>query len=125
MGRFLKGTVAKGSRLITDGGTEFTGEAVAHVRHEPEVTGKEWERARSRMARQNLFVANFKMWMRGTFHQSMHQRLLQLYLNEHCFRHNRRKSKSPLKPLQSLLELACRLRAPTWSQFNNVSYKPT
>ncbi len=33
MGRFLKGTVAKGSGLITDGGTEFTGEAVALVRH--------------------------------------------------------------------------------------------
>ena len=72
MGKFLKGAVAKGSRLITDDGTEFTGEAVAHVKHEPEVTGKEWERARSRMARQNLFVASFKMWMRGTFHQSTH-----------------------------------------------------
>ncbi len=125
MGKFLRGAVAKNAKLITDGGTEFTGEAVAHVRHRPEVTGKEWERARSRMARLNLFVANFKMWLRGTFHQSPHLRLLKYYLDEHCFRHNRRKSKSPLKPLQSLLELACRLRAPKWRELLNPAFKPT
>lgn len=125
MGEFLKKNVAKGSMLVTDGGTEFMAKAASHLKHKPEVTGQDWERARARMARLNLFVANFKMWMRGTYHQSPHQRLLQYYLDEHCFRHNRRNTKSPLTPLQRLLELACRLRAPKWRELQSASFSPT
>lgn len=125
MGDFLKKNVARRSTLVTDGGTEFMADAASHVKHKPEVTGQDWERARARMARLNLFVANFKMWLRGTYHQAPHLRLLKYYLDEHCFRHNRRKSKSPLKPLQSLLELACRLKAPKWSELQNPTFKPT
>jgi len=125
MGDFLKKNVARRSTLVTDGGTEFMADAASHVKHKPEVTGQDWERARAPMARLNLFVANFKMWLRGTYHQAPHERLLQYYMDEPCFRHNRRKSKSPLKPLQRLLEPACRLRAPKWSELHNPTFKPT
>jgi len=122
MGKFLKQNVAKDATLITDGGTEFQADAASHVKHEPEVTGTDWERARSRMARLNLIVANFKMWLRGTFHQSPHRRFVQLYLDEFCYRHNRRNTKTPLTPLQRLMEQACRLTAPTWSTFQSPEF---
>ncbi len=115
--KFLAENVAKGALLVTDGGGEFEHAAQNEYKHRFEVTGKNWERARSRMARLNLLVANFKMWLRGTFHQSPHQRFLQLYLDEFCFRHNRRNTKSPLTPLQRLMEQACRLTAPTYRAF--------
>ncbi len=88
---------------VTDCGEEFKQASEKESDHRVEVRGKNWEFARSRMAWLNQLVANFKFWLRGTFHQSPHWRFLQLYLDEFCHRHNRRRIDSLLKPLQRLM----------------------
>ena len=59
--KFLVENVAKGSTLETDGGGEFEHAREDEYDHRFEVTGKNWERARTQMARLNLLMANFKM----------------------------------------------------------------
>lgn len=79
---FLDEHVAPGTIVLTDGHQGYQNLAKLGYDHLPE-TGAE-------LPLVHREFANLKTWLRGTHHDRVERQHLQAYLNEFCFRHNRR-----------------------------------
>jgi transposase-like protein len=111
---FIRGHIEKGSRVVTDGYNAYARVGASGYTHEPIILGEshagaEWLRLI------HLEISNLKTYLRGTYHGRVEKQHLQAYLNEFCFRHNRRHYEPGFGFLR-MLELGSHRRSPTYNQ---------
>jgi transposase-like protein len=104
--RFLGDHVAAGTTVLTDGHQGYRNLTKNGYDHRPE-TGADLPFAHREFA-------NLKTWLRGTHHDRVERQHLQAYLNEFCFRHNRRFW--PFSAFLRLLTIAVNCPAPTYRE---------
>jgi len=83
---FIKGRVAQGTSVITDGWSSYKFLS-AEYNHDP-VRAKEQDNGEL-LPKVHIVIANLKMWLRGTFNRYP-EKHIQKYLDEFSFRFNRR-----------------------------------
>ncbi len=108
---FVKGNVAKGSVVRTDGWQGYDGLPRMGYSHEPVVLGGDPEKAEAHLPMIHIVFSNLKTWLLGT-HHGVSQQHVQAYLNEYVFRFNRRFY--PMTAFNSVLGLAARTVPPTY-----------
>lgn len=116
---FVKGSVAKGSIVRTDGWHAYDKLPGLGYRHEPVVLDGAPERAEKHLPMIHLVFSNLKTWLSGT-HHGVSQQHLQAYLNEYVFRFNRRFY--PMTAFNSVLGLAARMVPPTYAALYRGDY---
>jgi transposase-like protein len=86
---FVQDHVEEGSVIITDVWGGYNKLADRGYQHEPLVEGSP-KRGSAILPIIHLEFSNLKTWLQGTHHGRVEEQHLQSYLNEFCFRHNRR-----------------------------------
>jgi hypothetical protein len=110
---FVKDVAAPGSSIVTDGREAYA----ALVRHgyshtvESTTTGLP---PKAVLRHLHLAFSNLKAWMKGTFHGAVEAKHLQGYLNEFCFRFNRRENL--FAAFQTLLAITPLVEAPSYER---------
>lgn len=99
---FVKGAVAPGSTVITDGWQPYAPLRAQGYDHRPTTQGK-GKNAPVLFPRVHRVFSHLKTWLLGTHHGVSRQHLPR-YLDEFVFRFNRRRT--PMAAFQSLLGLA-------------------
>jgi transposase-like protein len=79
---FVEEHVGEGTSVLTDAHQGYASFAETGYDHRPEVGAE--------LPLVHREFANLKTWLRGTHHDRVERKHLQAYLNEFCFRHNRR-----------------------------------
>jgi transposase-like protein len=98
---FVRGNVADGAQVFTDGLPSYTPLSSLGYDHRPEVEeGK--RNLRNILPRIHRVFSNLKTWLKGT-HHGVGAKNLDVYLREYEFRFNRRRT--PMAAFQSLLGL--------------------
>lgn len=98
---FVRGNVAAGAQVITDGLPGYAPLASLGYEHRPEIEdGK--RNPRNILPRIHRVFSNLKTWLKGT-HHGVGAKNLEIYLREFEFRFNRRRT--PMAAFQSLLGL--------------------
>ena len=87
--KFVKDHIEEESIVITDGWGGYNRLAARGYQHEPIVEGAP-KRGSAILPLIHLEFSNLKTWLQGTHHGRVEEQHLQAYLNEFCFRHNRR-----------------------------------
>ena len=87
---FVKENVAKGSTVRTDGLNGYAKLAAVGVQHEPTTVKTSGKTGSQLFPRVHLVLALLKRWILGTFQGRVGANHLQSYLDEFCFRFNRR-----------------------------------
>lgn len=108
--RFVTEVVEPRATVVTDGLKEYEGLIKLGYQHRVESTALGFSQEEVLKHLHPAF-ANLKTWMAGTFHGRVAGKHLQGYLNEFCFRFNRRDNLS--MAFQSLLGIAGRVAGPT------------
>ncbi len=103
---FLRDHVRAKSRVLTDGHQGYRGASGKGYGHRPETAAL--------LPLVHRTFANLKTWLRGTHHDRVERQHLQAYLNEFCFRHNRRFW--PFSAFLRLLTLAMNCPAITYRE---------
>jgi transposase-like protein len=103
---FVQDTVEVGSTVLTDGFASYDNLTLLGYYHEPEVGAP--------LDLIHREFANLKTWLRGTHHSRVERKHLQAYLNEFCFRHNRRYS--PFHAFLRVLQLGIKAPSPTYGE---------
>jgi transposase-like protein len=85
---FVRDNVSEGTTIETDGGRCYVGIPVGDYSHEQTVLRKP-EKASEVLPWVHVVISNAKRFLNGTFHSVSFERL-QDYLNEFCYRLNRR-----------------------------------
>jgi transposase-like protein len=111
---FITASIAKGSRVRTDGWYGYNGLADLGFSHDRLALGGDPEKADQHLPMIHLVFSNLKTWILGTHHGAIAKRHLQAYLNEYVFRFNRRFY--PMTAFNSVLGLAARVVPPTYAQ---------
>jgi transposase-like protein len=104
--QYLGDHVAPGTTVLTDGHQGYQNLTKRGYDHRPE-SGAE-------LPLIHREFANLKTWLRGTHHDRVERQHLQAYLNEFCFRHNRRFW--PFSAFLRLLTIALNGPAPTYQE---------
>jgi transposase-like protein len=102
---FLKGNVAPGTTIYTDGLKSFTGLREAGFKHVPRnqpLRADLSKGSKSVVPLADRAIGNLQQWLIGTYH-GVSRDQLQVYLDEFVFRHNRRRL--PMAAFQTLLGL--------------------
>lgn len=86
---FVLDNVAEGATVVTDGLEWYEELTTAGYKHRVESTAHGTVQ-RDVLIHYHLVVANLKAWLAGTFHGAVGAKHVQAYLNEYCFRYNRR-----------------------------------
>ena len=110
---FVKGNVAKGAVVRTDGWQGYDGLAKLGYDHEAVVLEGDPKKAEAHLPMIHLAFSNLKTWLLGT-HHGVSQQHLQAYLNEYVFRFNRRFY--PMTAFNSVLGLVVRAVPPTYEE---------
>ena len=87
-------TIVQGSTVLTDGWTGYNGLEKEGYNHEPKVQG-EGKNASKILPWVHIIVGNFKRWVLDAFH-GVSPKHLQAYLDEFCYRLNRRYQRTDL-----------------------------
>jgi hypothetical protein len=111
---FVEANVAPGASVFSDGWDGYNGLSQMGYDHHPVVLAGSHENAETHQPMIHLVFSNLKTWILGTHHGRIEPRHLQSYLNEYVFRFNRRFY--PMTAFNSVLGLASRSLAPTYSQ---------
>lgn len=90
---FVKGSVAVGSRVHTDGWLGYTGLKDAGYQHKVSYLSNSADPAHVVMPRVHLVASLLKRWLIGTHQGGVQRDQLGYYLDEFTFRFNRRRSK--------------------------------
>ena len=107
--RFLTRHVEPGATVITDGWMGYhgiTGLGYAHVRRSQRAARARGEDPGKLLPGVHRVASLAKRWLLGTHQGSVEDTHLQSYLNEFCFRFNRRRSRSRGLVFYRVLELA-------------------
>jgi transposase-like protein len=86
---FVQDHIEEGSIILTDAHRGYARLEARGYQHEPTVEGSP-QRGSAILPLIHLEFSNLKAWLIGTHHGRVEERHLQSYLNEFCFRHNRR-----------------------------------
>lgn len=114
---FVKDTIAPGSTVMTDGASMY--KTLEGYRHEVQIAGK-GRKPREVLEDFHTAVTNLKSWLQGTFHGAVSPGHLQAYLNEFCFRYNRRHNLPAA--FQTLLGITPKVEGPTYAGIYTGSY---
>jgi transposase-like protein len=104
---FVQATTAAGAIVHTDGWKGY--DRLAKLGYDHRRRSRVAEPGEQLLPRAHRAVSNLKAWLHGT-HRGVGDPHLQVYLDEHVFRHNRRRT--PMAAFQTLLGLGA-LRPPT------------
>ena len=89
--KFVEENVAKGSTVRTDGLNAYAKISSVGVQHEPTTVKRSGKTGSQLFPRVHLVLALLKRWLLGTFQGRVSSKHLQAYLDEFCFRFNRRR----------------------------------
>jgi len=89
-----KETIAEGSKVLTDGWTGYNGLKAEGFKHRAKVQGSP-KNASKILPWVHVVTANFKRWILDIFH-GVSSKHLQAYLDEFCYRLNRRQQRTDL-----------------------------
>jgi len=103
---FVRGAVAPGAVVITDGWTAYPGLAQHGYSHRPRVVSGSSQTASTLLPRVHRVAALLKRWLLGTYHGRVAHAHLDDYLNEFVFRFNRRLSRHRGKLFYRLVQQA-------------------
>lgn len=117
---FVRGNVAQGSTVRTDGWTGYKHLREAGFSHQRKVQGVP-ERAGVILPRIHRVFGNLQTWLRGT-HHGVSGKHLQAYLDEFTFRFNRRQQ--PMAAFQSLLGLGAGQQPVTYDSLTGPGLEP-
>jgi len=109
---FFADNVAKGARVRTDGWPGYTNLKKRGYRHDPTTVGDDPANASSLFPSIHREFSLLKTWLAGTHHGRVERQHLQAYLNEFCFRHNRRFWR--FSAFQRVLQIGMTRRGPTY-----------
>jgi transposase-like protein len=87
LGSFIQQHVEEGTTVITDGLPSYAFLNAGYQHHSLII--KEHKKSGELLPKVHIVIANLKMWLRGTFNRYPNKHI-QSYLNEFCFRFNRR-----------------------------------
>lgn len=90
IGAFVSTACAKGATIKSDGHSSYTVVTGLGFAHQPLVSKDQPEGAAA-FPFVHTLISNAKMWLGGTFHGGVRPKYLAAYLNEFCYRFNRRK----------------------------------
>lgn len=108
---FLEENVKPGSKIKTDAWPAYR-KAMRGYRHDVSAIDDP-TRAAYLFPHIHRVFSNLKAWIIGT-HHGVSEKHMQAYLNEYCFRFNRRKH--PMEAFQTVLGLASHAEAPTYAE---------
>jgi len=109
---FVADTATPGSKIVTDGNPSYRGVVDLGYLHGIESTALGTPQ-KEVLTRAHLAFSNLKTWLAGTFHGRVEGKHLQGYLNEFCFRFNRRDDLPAA--FQTVLGIAPLVRGPTYA----------
>ena len=109
---FVSDSAVAGSTIVTDGNSSYRGVEDLGYLHRIESTALGTPQ-KEVLTRAHLAFSNLKTWLAGTFHGRVEGKHLQGYLNEFCFRFNRRDNLPAA--FQTVLGLAPLVKGPTYA----------
>lgn len=110
---FVGETVEAGSIVVTDGLKEYEGVKLLGYRRSIEMARGAVQQ-KDVLRRFHMTVGNLKAWLNGTHHGAASKKHMQAYLNEYCYRFNRRGNQQAA--FQRLLGIAGQVRGPEIDQ---------
>jgi transposase-like protein len=108
--RFVEDCVEPGTAVTTDGNPSYTGVARLGMTHRVQSTAL-GDPQEAVLRYLHLAFSNLKTWYAGTYHGRVEAKHLQGYLNEFCFRFNRRDDL--FTAFRTVLGIAGRVPGPT------------
>lgn len=90
---FAKDVIAPGSLIRSDGYSTYFTLPGSGFRHEPIVVGK--RKAHTLLPHVHTYISNLRSFVQGTYH-GLDELHLQQYLDEYCYRFNRRRHRQEL-----------------------------
>ena len=109
---FIESSVRKGSKIISDGWRGYNGLLEKGYKHE--VVKKSDEEEDNLLPHVHTIISLLKRWLLGTLQGSCSREHFDYYLDEYCFRFNRRKSKSRGMLFYRLLQNAVQIETSTY-----------
>ncbi len=88
----------------TDGNPAYSETSLGQRPHEPKVQTKAERKAGDHLQLLHWMASNLKRWLLGTHHGGVQPKHLQAYLDEFCFRQNRRRTRGPARLVARCLE---------------------
>jgi transposase-like protein len=110
--RFVQENVTAGSTVRTDACNGYDPLTSLGYIHQPTAIKGDHSKTDAHLPLVHLLISNLKTWLLGTHHGAIAKRHLQSYLNEFCYRFNRRFY--PMTSFHSVLGLAAHAKAPTY-----------
>ena len=114
---FIENSVELGSTIITDGWRGYNG--LCEKGYLQEVKKKKTNDDDSTLPHVHTVASLLKRWLLGTLQGACSKDYLDYYLDEYCFRFNRRKSKSRGMLFYRLLQNAVQLKPTTYKSIKN------
>jgi len=111
---FFRDHVDRGAKVLTDGWPGYSGLRKLGYKHKAVVVGDDPARASQALPVIHREFGNLKTWLLGTHHGRVERQHLQAYLNEFCFRHNRRFWR--FSAFQRVLQLGLGGKSPTYDE---------
>jgi len=118
---FVLDTIAKGSHVVTDGLKEYDDlDQAGYLREIESVSfGDDPDAVLPHL---HTVFSNLKAYLKGTYHGGVSGKHMQAYLNEYCYRFNRRRNQQAA--FQSLLGIAGQVRGPELDQLYTDDGEP-
>jgi len=91
---FIQDFIEPGSHVLTDGWPGYSGLSSSGYEHEVVIVGSNRKMATELLPRVHLVASLLKRWLLGTHQGAASHEHLDYYLDEFCFRFNRRTSRS-------------------------------
>ena len=92
---FLLNTVEPGATVVTDGWSAYPGACQGWFAHEPHPVAGSGSQAHELLPAVHRVASLCKRWLLGTHQGGMQPEHMQAYLDEFCFRFNRRHARGP------------------------------
>ena len=92
------------SEVKTDGNPAYAEKSLGKRPHKPKVQTKAERKEADHLQLMHWMAALLKRWLLGTHHGGVRAKHLQSYLDEFCFRQNRRHTKGPARLVARCLE---------------------
>jgi len=113
---FVKENVLYGSNVITDGWPSYEKLSTQGYTHSPRKIKKNKKDAASLLPGVHIVASLIKRFLLGTYQAKFARKHLQKYLDEYCFRYNRRTSKWIGKKFMRIVQMAAQQQALTYQQ---------
>ena len=112
--KFVTDNVTRGSTVRTDACNGYDPLGSLGYIHECMAIKGDHKKADAHLPMVHLVISNLKTWLLGTHHGAIAKHHLQSYLNEFCYRFNRRFF--PMTSFHSVLGLAVHAKSPTYDE---------